>query len=262
MFKKTILTLSAAFAAVSIANAQTNIQVFYDFGSDRNYVTTTIEGFYNDPWGNTFFFVDHDFNNKLDGKIISPNGTYLEVARCFNFWQNVPVLNGFSIQAEYNGGIYNSFSINNAVLAGLDYFIHSKDFKNTLNIKVLYKWIDYRGVYDDHFKDYQYKSMVPMQFTLVWGLQDLFGLKGLRFSGFADFWWQDHLLYTDEKDKALDTPEISHIVFISEPQLWYNVGQWFGVPQLNIGGEVELSFDFGSSRGFRARPCAGLKWVF
>ena len=51
-------------------------------------------------------------------------------------------------------------------------------------------------------------------------------------------------------------------VFISEPQLWYAVGQWFGVPQLNVGGEVELSFDFGSARGFWARPCAGVKWVF
>ena len=51
-------------------------------------------------------------------------------------------------------------------------------------------------------------------------------------------------------------------MFISEPQLWYNVGQWIGVDNLNIGGEVELSWDFGSSRGFWARPCAGLKWVF
>ena len=52
------------------------------------------------------------------------------------------------------------------------------------------------------------------------------------------------------------------MVFISEPQLWYAVGQWFGVPNLNVGGEVELSFDFGSARGFWARPCLGVKWVF
>jgi hypothetical protein len=51
-------------------------------------------------------------------------------------------------------------------------------------------------------------------------------------------------------------------VFLSEPQLWYNVGQWIGVPNFNIGGEVELSFDFGSALGFWARPCAGIKWVF
>jgi len=266
MTKKTILAIAVAtFAFGQLAKAQTNLQVFYDFGKDRHHVTTTLEGFYNDNWGNTFFFVDHDFNNKLDGKIISPNGTYLEVARCLNFWHSVPVLNGFSVQVEYNGGVYNSYSINNAFLAGLDYFIHSKDYKNTLNLKVLYKWIDYRGVAasapTEALRKYNYRSLVPMQFTVVWGMQDLFGLKGLRFSGFADFWWQDHILYTDAKGDLSEFP-VSHVVFLSEPQLWYNVGQHFGVNNLNIGGEVELSFDFGSSLGFWARPCAGIKWVF
>ena len=252
--KKTILTLGIAFAALTVAKAQTNIQVFYDFGKDRKHVTTTVEGFYNDNWGNTFFFVDHDFNNRIDGKLFSPNGTYMEIARCLNFWQNTK-MGGLSAHIEYNGGIYNKYAINNAVLAGLDYFFHSKDYRNTLNLKVLYKWIDYRD-------NPGFKSIVPMQFTVVWGLRDLFGAKGLTFSGFADFWWQDHLLFTDARGNALDNPELSHVVFISEPQLWYAVGQWFGVPNLNIGGEVELSYDFGSSKGFWARPCAGVKWVF
>lgn len=249
MSKKTILAVAVATLAFGqLAKAQTNIQVFYDFGKDRKHVTTTVEGFYNDNWGNTFFFIDHDFNNRVDQKIISPNGTYMEIARCLNFWQNVPVLNGFSLQVEYNGGIYNKYAINSAFLAGIDYFVHSKDFKNTFNFKVLYKHIV--GVH----------SQVPMQFTFVWGLQDLFGAKGLRFSGFADFWWQDHDLYYDHKGDILGAS--SKIVFLSEPQLWYNVGQWFGVNNLNIGGEVELAFDFGSAKGFWARPCAGIKWVF
>ena len=51
-------------------------------------------------------------------------------------------------------------------------------------------------------------------------------------------------------------------MFISEPQLWYNVGRHFGCDNLNIGGEVELSYDFGTARGFWCRPCAGIKWVF
>ena len=249
MTKKTVLAVAVATLALGqLAKAQTNIQVFYDFGKDRKHVTTTVEGFYNDNWGNTFFFIDHDFNNRVDQKIISPNGTYMEIARCLNFWQNVPVLNGFSVQVEYNGGIYNKYAINSAFLAGIDYFVHSKDFKNTFNFKVLYKHIV--GVH----------SQVPMQFTFVWGLQDLFGAKGLRFSGFADFWWQDHDLYYDHKGDILGAS--SKIVFLSEPQLWYNVGQWFGVNNLNIGGEVELAFDFGSAKGFWARPCAGIKWVF
>lgn len=250
MSKKTILAVAvAALAFGQMAKAQTNIQVFYDFGSDRKQVTTTIEGFYNDNWGNTFFFVDHDFNHKANNDVKAITGTYMEVARCLNFWQNVPVLNGFSLQVEYNGGVYKNYFINHALLAGLDYFAHSKDFNNTFNFKVLYK------------KIFGAEQLVPMQFTFVWGLRDLFGAKGLTFSGFADFWWEDHILYTDHKGD-LSVPQKSHIVFLSEPQLWYNVGQWIGVPNFNIGGEVELSFDFGSALGFWARPCAGIKWVF
>lgn len=30
---------------------------------------------------------------------------------------------------------------------------------------------------------------------------------------------------------------------ISEPQLWYNVGRWFGCPNLNIGTEIEFSYE-------------------
>ena len=54
----------------------------------------------------------------------------------------------------------------------------------------------------------------------------------------------------------------SHTVFISEPQLWYNVGRHFGVDNLNLGTEVELSNNFGSVAGFKCRPCLGMKWVF
>ncbi len=250
MSKKTILAVAVATLALSqVAKAQTNFQVFYDFG--RKHVTTTLEGFYNDNWGNTFFFIDYDFNNRDGKEIISPNNTYFEIARCLNFWHNVPVLNGFSVQVEYNGGFgtwgnlngvpgldYGAFPVNNAFLFGIDYFIHSKDFKNTLNLKVLYK----------HFIGL--KSNVPLQFTAVWGLQDLFTAKGLRFSGFVDVWCEGN-----------------KVVVLSEPQLWYAVGQWFGVPNLNLGGEVELSYNFAgleasTGKAFNVLPCLGAKWVF
>ena len=261
MSKKTILAVAIATLALSqAAQAQTNLQVFYDFAPDRQHVTTTVEGFYQDNWGNTFFFVDHDFNSKDEkGNVVAPSGTYMEIARCLNFWQGT-ALGGLSLQVEYNGGVYNGYTINNAWLGGLDYFFHSADFRNTLNVKVLGKYINYAGALD--LSGNARKSLVPMQFTLVWGLQDLFGLKGLRFSGFADFWFESHSVI--EKVDALGVPQWADrsFVFISEPQLWYNVGQWFGVPNLNIGGEVELSYDFATSAGFKARPCAGIKWVF
>ena len=41
MFKKTILAVAfAALALGQVAKAQ-NVQVFYDFGKDRQYITTT-----------------------------------------------------------------------------------------------------------------------------------------------------------------------------------------------------------------------------
>lgn len=53
-----------------------------------------------------------------------------------------------------------------------------------------------------------------------------------------------------------------HTVFTSEPQLWYNVGQHFGCNNLSVGGEVEISNNFGSNAGFMVRPCLGAKWDF
>lgn len=266
MSKKLFFASAAALLALAQgAKAQTNLQTFYDFGADRGHFTTTLEGFYGDKWGNTFFFIDHDFNSKnADKKVYAPGGTYMEIARCLNFWQNSKV--GFlSLQVEYNGGVYNGFTINNAFLTGLDFFVHSKDFRNTFNFKVLYKHINYNNAKD--LAGNLRKSVVPMQFTFVWGMQDLFGLKGLRFSGFADFWWESHGIAPFVADSSVGfrdwtKTEDSQIVFISEPQIWYNVGQHFGVDNLNIGGEVELSLDFGTGKGFFARPCAGFKWVF
>jgi len=242
------LFLAAAVAALAFAQgakAQTNLQVFYDFG--RGHFTTTLEGFHPDAWGNTFFFIDYDYNNKDGNTIISPNNTYFEIARCLNFWQN-SALAPLSLQVEYNGGFgtwgqigtaaSGAFAVNSAFLVGLDWFIHSSDYKNTLNLKLLYK------------KFIKQDSFIPAQFTAVWGCQDLFGLNGVRFSGFVDVW-----------------TEGNNVVVLSEPQLWYCIGGLFGCPNLNIGGEVELSYNFAgleatTGKAFNVLPCAGIKWVF
>lgn len=247
-----ILSAAALLIAAQRTSAQTNVQVLYDLGSDRGYVTTTIEGLYMDPWGKTFLFVDHDFNSRnSSGKVNAPNGTYMEISRCLNFWQGT-ALAPLSLHLEYDGGIYRDYTINNAFLAGIDWFLHNEDYSNTFNIKLLYKYISYDTPGTS--------SVLPLQFTFVWSLSDLFGVSGLSFTGFADFWWQEHTLYDDRYGTIL--PETAHSVFISEPQLWYNVGRHFGCDNLNVGGEVELSYDFGSTKGFWCRPCAGLKWVF
>ena len=274
---RSLFLMIATLLVSGFAKAQTNAQVLYDFGSDRKFVTLTLEMFKQDKWGNTYFFVDHDFNlNQMTdpntGKKyehnMSQGGTYTEISRALNFWQNTKLKN-LSLHAEYNGGIYKDYPINNAWLFGVEYFMHDKSFKNTLTLQALYKTI--------RKKD----QNVPMQFTAVWGCKDIFGVKGLNFSGFADFWWENHDSMLDkhgnvkeflkdndgnvikDKDgnpKAKTTAE--HTVFTSEPQLWYNVGQHFGCNNLSVGGEVEISNNFGSNAGFMVRPCLGAKWDF
>jgi len=243
MFKKTIVAVAIATLALAQgAKAQTNLQTFYDFGKDRGHVTTTLEGFYNDNWGNTFFFIDYDFNAKdASGVNQSVSGSYMEIARCLNFWQNT-ALAPLSLHVEYNGGV--GFPSQN-FLFGLDYFLHSSDFRNTFNFKLLYKTFSGGATSD-----------IPAQFTFVWGMQDLFGVKGLRFSGFADIWGENTINFSE------DASIPAKFIFISEPQIWYNVGQHIGVPNFNIGGEVELSYNFAGYSGFYARPCIGTKWVF
>ena len=227
------------------AKAQTNLQTFYDFGKDRGHFTTTLEGFYGDKWGNTFFFIDYDYNHK-DSKGVnqSPSGSYMEIARCLNFWQNSAVA-PLSLHVEYNGLV----GVNQNFLFGIDYFLHSSDFSNTFNFKLLYKTFSAGATSD-----------IPVQFTFVWGMQDIFGVKGLRFSGFADIWGENVVNFAEEINPLNYTSD--KFVFISEPQLWYNIGQHFGVDNLHIGTEVELSCNFAGCHGFKVRPCLGTKWVF
>ena len=251
MSKKILVAAVAALALGATAQAQTNLQTFYDFGKNRNHFTTTLEGFYNDNWGNTFFFIDYDYNAKNDkGVNQAPSGSYMEIARCINLWQNTP-LSMLSLQVEYNGLV----GVNQNFLFGTDIFLHSADFNNTFNFKVLYK--TFSGTASSDF---------PLQFTFVWGMQDLFGVEGLRFSGFADVWGENVFNFNEcfllPTDAAYKEKADRKVVFISEPQIWYNVGKWFGCPNFHIGGEVELSLNFAGYDGFYARPCVGTKWVF
>ena len=173
------------------AQAQTNLQVHYDFGEGREYVTTTLEMFKPDKWGNTFFFVDYNFNST---KYNHPSESYMEIARCLKFWDG-PI----SAHIEYNGGLGLGYNIGNAYLAGIDYGWNNADFSTTLNLKALYKNIA--------------GKQHSVQFTGVWGHHFLD--RKMSFTGFADFWLEDNA--------DLNTST----VFITEPQLWYNFTENF-----------------------------------
>ncbi len=237
----------AGFSLLAIgAFADTNIQVFYDLGSDRKHFTSTLEGYYGDKWGDTFFFVDYDYSTKTmrDEGMHGANASYFEIARGLNFWQNSK-LKDLSIHAEFNGGI--GFG-NNNWLMGVNYLLHNADYSNTFTFEFMYKTFNGGA-----------ESDCPLQFTFVWGMQDIFGVKGLRFSGFADLWGEKTSYWYGQDDHFADE---ANIIFISEPQLWYNIGCLFGCENLHIGTEIELSSNFAGVKGFKCRPCLGAKWVF
>ena len=241
--KKSIIIAVAALALAQVASAQTNLQMFYDLG--RGYATTTLEGFYADNWGDTFFFIDHYYATKADrentGAGTAINGSYFEIERNLNFWKDSPLAD-LGLHVEYDGATWGA----GVACIGFNYFLHSDDFKNIYNVALMY----------DHHIGYGSAS-VPLKFTGVWGMQDIFGVEGLRFSGFIDIWGLDSQL-ANTNDILYQTK----LSILSEPQLWYNVGKLFGVDNLHVGGEVELSLNFAGHYGFMCNPCIGTKWIF
>lgn len=244
MKKLTVLAAIAAFCFAQNTNAQTNLQTFYDFS--REHFTTTLEGFHADSWGDTFFFVDYDYNTRdKNEKVLGVSGSYMEISRNLNFWKD-SALKDFSAHVEYNGGV--GFG-NQNFLFGASWFKHSADFSKTLTLSLLYKTFNGNA-----------SSQLPLQLSAVWGMNNLFGVDGLNFSGFADLWGEDtKFWYGDAEPLKADAGKF---VFLSEPQLWYNIGKLFGVDNLNIGTEVEIAYNFAGCSGFHIRPCFGTKWVF
>ena len=228
------LVLTAMLTIFSTVSYGQNIQLHYDFG--RNAATTTVEMFRPDACGSTFFFVDMDYNPRV-------SGAYWEISRELCFWKESKV-SWLSVHLEYNGGLNTAAgSFNNAILGGLTYSGHSKDWSKTWSVSAMYKAIPgtvgLSGQRDPH----------GFQITGVWNL-DFFN-HWISFNGFADFWrearpWQG-----------------TGYIFMTEPQLWVNLRNIKGWEKVNLslGTEVELSCNF-VDKGFYAMPTVAAKWTF
>ena len=239
-FKHFAIVALAAFAFAQGAKAQ-NLQVFYDFGDGRQYVTTTFEMFKADKFGDTFWFIDHNYNStnkkyKVDGASSAINASYFEIERGINFWQDSK-LKDLSAHIEYDGSTWGS----GIWCFGAKYFLHSEDFSKMLTLYLMY----------DLHRGYG-EADIPVKFSAVWGLNDLFGLKGLTFKGFLDAWGNNNIWGPDDETK---------FSLLTEPQIWYNLGDIFD-GHLDVGAEVELSVNFAGHKGFMCNPCAGLRWTF
>ncbi|MBW8323759.1 MAG: DUF5020 family protein [Prolixibacteraceae bacterium] len=227
--KKLVLFFIASLFAFGAFSQ--NVQLHYDMGKDRGYLTSTVEMFRPDKTGNTFFFIDFDYGvGDVEGVSLS----YFEIARCFKLGKSP-----FSWHGEYNGGFGQwkagaaggAYTINNAWLTGLDYSWNASDFSRGISLKALYKNI--ANTMDDKPNSFQ--------LTAVWYLN--FAKGKMSFTGFADLW----------REKT----GFGNMIFLSEPQLWYNCCKKF-----SVGSEIELSNNFGGMDGFKVMPTIAAKYTF
>lgn len=225
----------------SVCMAQ-NLQVHYDLGrhiysddeAGRQAVTATFEQFKADNLGSWFYFIDLDIDNK------GMAGAYTEISREFNFYS--PSESGaFAVHVEYDGGLSRGAgSFQQAGLVGAAWNGHSADFSKTYSLQVMYK---------QFLGDKFHKAYASFQVTGVWGLN--FADGKATFSGFADLW----------SEKAWWGER--HLVFLTEPQLWYNVNNKF-----SVGTEVEVSNNFiysgktGKNDSFYVNPTLAVKYNF
>lgn len=237
---KRLLTLVLTFAAAYTAMAQTDVRAVYNFASDAPAASITVESWSTDNWGDSY--LSGGFG--VVAQPLSLSQGYLDFARNFNFWHNVPILKDFSLHAEFNGKVYMD---NCNALFGLSYTVPLE--KDVLRASVLYKTFNGGA-----------SSSVPVQLTLLWRLYDLFGVQGLDFRGTARGWGENIKYWWGDENKLAGGLE--RFVIVVDPQVWYAVGQFAGAGNLSIGGEVELPYNWLGRHGFHARPSAGIKLQF
>jgi hypothetical protein len=104
---KSILFLISAFF-LSLTLKSQDIQLHYDLGKNRKYLTSTVEMFKVDPWGSSYYFIDLDYGTATNQCV---SLAYFELTRGLKFWK-AP----FEIHVEYNGGFgqYYATPTNNA----------------------------------------------------------------------------------------------------------------------------------------------------
>ncbi len=239
MSKKFIIAAAVAALAFAQGAKAQNVQVFYDFGENREYITTTFEMFKADKFGDTFWFIDHNYATSAQrdaGTASACNGTYFEIERGINFWQDSEYKD-LSAMVEYDGSSWGA----GIFCLGAKYFLHNADFSNTFTLALLYDF--HIGVGD---------ADVPIKFSGVWGMNDIFNVKGLCFKGFIDV-WGNNSIFSDGSTAKFSV--------LTEPQVWYNLGGILD-GHLDLGTEIELSYNFAGNKGFMVNPCLGCRWTF
>jgi len=200
-----------------------NLQLHYELSDQRQYLVSTLEGYTQDTYGATYWFVDFEYN---ESKIKSASSAYLEFAR----YINLPTIDLFQTTIQYNDGLTSSFSFDQIWLGGISREMDIPFIPFTLDI--LYR------------KQTGHPSN-DIQLTVVW-FKPMYSEK-LLFAGFVDLWSFDNAS-ANGKDWIL----------FSEPQVWYTFWQ-----NAAIGGEVHIQYNFPTiTSSFEFYPTIGFKWDF
>ncbi len=248
---KKLFLLPVMLLVAVAAHAQFNLQLHYDLGratnpdaeAGRQLFTVTAEYFKADKVGSTYLFIDMDYRGKGDANL-GAIGAYWEMGRDFTFLKFKKPNHSLTAHIEYDGGLNNGGSFQQAALLGPAWQWHSDNFSKTFTLQVLYKQF-----FKSEFND----AHASFQITPVWGVTFADGL--CTFSGFADLWYG----YRPFKaDKGL--------VFLTEPQFWFNVyGKDRQNNKLSVGTEWEISNDFiwgDPDRSFYFNPTLAVKYTF
>lgn len=229
----TALTLGGMTNALA-QTTNTNAQLHYIWGNhmykdlkDRHELLVTVEHTSFDKWGMNFGFVD---------LMMGANGmksAYTELVRELKFWE-API----SAHIEYNGGLSSMGSFNNVYLFGPSYaYVNSKNGL-TLSATAMYR------------HDQKMEKPHNFQFTTTWGWTSWNRLWTL--CGFMDIWTNS-------------MANRSHVVFLTQPQVWFNLNQVVGVSDsfnLSLGTEIQISYNYIAPDKFYIQPTAGIKWTF
>lgn len=197
---KKLITLFTILVTVTVT-AQ-NFQLHRDL--ERGHFTTTFEMFKPDKYGNTFTFIDFDYNAS-----VGTSFAYYEIARVLKT-EKMPV----GAHIEYNGGHGNAFSLNEAWIFGANYG------------KGNAKWgfSTYAG-----YKAFTGAGKGNFQVTATWYWNII--ADKLTCSGFADYWTQKGLFFDGN-------------VFLAEPQLWYHLNKSFSIGgELEISSNFGVAND-------------------
>lgn len=231
-----------------IMSAQ-NIQVHYDFGrhvypvvqDGRPAITATVEQKGADKYGDTFYFVDMNFQS---AGAVQANWKFL---RNIRLWK-API----SWHVRYDGGLKflrantpdpsgtPAVILKDAFFTGATYHYFSPDRRLMLNLIGAYKYI--KG----HSQPHNWEG------TLVWNYTPGQGL--FNATGFATLW--------QERDKRLGWD--TQYKFMSQPQFWINLNRIKGISpdfRLSLGSEIRISKNVDAPQ-WLVVPTLALRWSF